>query len=226
MTDPRLNIPNFEDNLKIIVDNIRTTGVITATVVSNGQTTIHSNNTPRAYEVVVINSTSYKVLSAISTEFVIQGEVNVATEWKAEAPYFMDGHLREISNRLAAKDKATGIFKWQKYPLIVLLQNVKYSNHTFENKRAPISIIIVNKTNPDYITEQRRDKNFTPIIDPIYNNLINAINDSNLFKIKDRWDSEREYYWGSQIADSNIFNDHLDAITIDNLNLEITNNCI
>lgn len=227
MIDTRLSIPTFEADFEAVVDSIRSTGTITGAVIASGSTTIQTVNSLSVNDVITIDGTSCRVTSASSSEIVVNKEV-AGLDWKAEFPYFMDGHLTEIQGRLKAKDEAEKqVTSWTKYPLVVLFQNLKYKINKTSKSSVPIDFMIVNITKGNLITEQRRDENFSPVLDPIYNELIGAIKDSLSFSItNDDFDVSREYYWGSDESEKNPLNDRLDAIEVSNLKLELTiKNC-
>ena len=233
MIDPRLQIPTLEDDFKAVVDSIRKVGIITGSVVLGGDTTLTTDNTSgflKKDQVLLIDGKDCRINSATSTEIVVNKAVGGATSWKALFPYFMDGHIKEIAKRLTEKDKSgDDVIMYKKYPLIVLLQNLEYDMDPININEAPVSFVIVNSTNPEYITEDRREFNFTPILDPIYDEFIGALKDGTdkLILKNEKFKMKREYYWGSELADENPFNDRLDAIEVINLNLElITPNCV
>lgn len=222
----QLKISNLEDQFAALVDSIRESGTIDSAVILNGVVTIQSANNLNEGDVITINTTDYKVFNVSATQFDVKSQSLLSGAWTSKAPYFMDGHLLEISNRLAQKDQSTGILKWQKYPLVVLIQDFDYDENRISRANVSLNIVIVNETKEDYNTQERRDNNFTPILDPIYNNLMNAIDKSIVFSFTDDgWTTTRRYYWGSSLTDANPFNDKLDAIEINNLNLSIPKNC-
>lgn len=221
MIDQRLNIPTLEADFEALVDSLRKTGTITGLSNDGELTTIATINDLKAFEVVSIDGVSYRIVSATSNEFVVKGVISTGTEWKANAPYYMDGHILEIQARLKELDESTSLLKWQKYPLIILLQDIDYSKNKIARTSVSVDILIVNITEGTYITEQRRVNNFEPVLDPLYNKFIAAVNDSNNFFINGNWNLTRRYYWGSELANKNPVSDFLDAIEINDLKLEL-----
>lgn len=222
----QLKIPTLEDEFKSLVDTLRETGTIDSASLVGGVLTIQSSNALNEGDIVVIESQDYKVFNVSPTQFDVKSSGILSGTWKAKAPYFMDGHLLDVKNRLIQKDESTGVLKWQKYPLIILLQDFEYSESRIVRSEVSVDIIIVNETKSDYDTEERRENNFKPVLDPIYNDLMNAFNRSRYFSLTDgTWDVTRRYYWGSELNNQNIFTDHLDAIEINNLSLTIPKNC-
>lgn len=229
MIDVRLNIPTLETDFESVVDSIRKVGVITSTSLAGGNTTLDTVNDLKVNQTLLINGTSCKIISASPTQITVNKDVDGAINWKAEFPYFMDGHIEEINIRLKRKDdSADSVLKWQKYPLIILLQDIDYDKNKINPSEASIDFIIVNITKQGYTTIQRRSNNFTPILDPLYNELIGMLRDSPGFRITDdNFKISRKYFWGAVPQGKNPFNDRLDAIEVNNLNLElITPNCV
>jgi len=226
MSDAKLRIPTFEADFESIVDKIRKTGIITDAVLSGENTVLTTVNDLKENKTLLINGISCKVISASSTEITVNKDVVGATEWKAEFPFFMDGHISEISKRLKGKDESNdSVLKWQKYPLIILLQDIDYKKNRINNTEATIDFLIVNSTEQDYTTVQRRENNFIPILDPLYNDLITAMRDNMKFRISnDSFTASRKYFWGAIPQNKNPFNDRLDAIEITGLKLDLITN--
>lgn len=228
MIDVRLNIPTLEADFEAVVDSIRKTGIITDSVVSGNSTILTTVNTLKVNQVLLIDGKDCRIDEASPTEITVNQTVGGASEWKALFPYFMDGHIVEIAKRLSEKDKSNNnVIAYTKYPLVVLLQDIEYDKNKINPSKAVIDFIIVNGTEQEYITIERRDNNFTPILDPIYNELIGALRDNSTFRISnDDFSVSRKYFWGAIPDDKNPFDDRLDAIEVNNLNLSlITQNC-
>ena len=219
-------LPVIEDVISDVVDSIRDAGDITNVVFASGVSTITAINALSNGEVGVIGSLEAKISSVSSTEFKIEGDATGETTWKAQAPYFIDGHLLDVANQLVQKDGSVSPEKFKKYPLIVLEQDFEMNKVDGPYAKASLSFVIINPTKVDYDTKQRREFNFTPVLDPLYLEFIEALNTfQGIDIISDEWDVTRRYYWGSQFVDKNIFNDLLDAIEVKNLKIEIVINC-
>ena len=219
-------LPVIEDIISDIVDSIRATGDITNVVFASGVSTITSINSLTEGEVLVIGPLDGKIKNVSGTEFQIEGDASLEDSWKARAPYFEDGHLLDVANRLAIKDVSVAPEKHKKYPLIVLEQDIDMVKFNGPIAQAPLKFAIVNKTESGYTTEQRREFNFTPVLDPLYANFIAALDKFlGITILSEEWEVTRRYYWGSQFVDANIFNDFLDAIEIKNLEIETTITC-
>ncbi len=225
MTKSRYNIPKFEDDFASVVDSIRHTGIITALSNDGKLTTLTTDNTLRVGEIIAINSKDYAVKSATLLDVVVKGVILAATEWKALAPYFMDGHMLDIADRLTKEGSGVGIYKYKKYPLIVLAQDISYPSTDIGVKTPSVTVYIANLTDPNYIPPQRRDHNFYPILDPLYSELMNAIDSSTIMVMLDQGIPTPRYYWGSKLNNKHPVNDPLDAIEIEDLKLELITKC-
>lgn len=146
---------------------------------------------------------------------------------------FMAGHPLEITNRLTKRDD-NGLYL-EKYPLIALFHDFdeQRGRQVGEYARLSLRLIIANNTSSEFIADQRYEKNFKPILYPIYESLLKQIT---LAK-KDKWQYFNMYgensiphiktdrlFWGTPTAyanTANIFNDYLDCIDIRNLELSL-----
>lgn len=141
--------------------------------------------------------------------------------------YSMYGHRKEIANRLLEKGKDK-VYKYQKYPLIAL--NMPFVEEVQQDSLITVrlNIAIMSFTETSYISEQRYEKVFVPLLEPLYDLLLEQIQESGIFHnigvpVHDRVD---RLYWGNEQRESHIFNDPLDAIELLNLELKILNeNC-
>ena len=222
----RYNLKVVENIISNVVDSIRDTGTITNVVFASGVSTITTANSLGNGEVVVIGSLEGKIKNVSSSQFDIDGDATSEVSWKAQSPYFIDGHLLDVADQLLQKDGSVAPVKFKKYPLIVLEQDFTMDKLDGPYAKASLNFVIVNSTKAEYTTEQRREFNFTPILDPLYSEFIEALsNYLGIDVISENWDITRRYYWGSQLVDKNIFNDRLDAIEIENLKIETVINC-
>lgn len=214
----------FEDIFEDLVDTIRPIGTITSsTEVSSGNYTVLSTNTLREDEKISIDSIDYKISSVDENGFSFEAGTGLdftGLSWKALAPYAMYGHAREISTRLDLKTKDS-IEKWEKFPLIWLITDLKESSGDNYNYLYSIDkprFFIVNDTDKDYTSPERLTNNFKPILQPIYENFLQAILDYRIINTPtNEIENEKynRYSWGSESAYGNdklIFNDWLDAI--------------
>jgi hypothetical protein len=166
------------------------------------------------------------MINRITTDF---GLVVSAMEG-VEIPQYMYGHIVEINNRLMSRN-VNPILRDQKYPLIALRLDTpaKVSGGFLRYK---LNVAILAKTDKLYNAEQREQNIFVPILNPLYNSLMEALRQSSF-----TWDGFQDYpphtrvdryFWGTPKENmnvKNIFTDPLDAIELIDLeiNSEIKN---
>lgn len=138
--------------------------------------------------------------------------------------HYDHGHPVEIIETLKQKDKSdTLVFK--KYPAVFLFQDFKETvSQAGIATSARLHILIVAATSREYKASERYDKNFRPILYPIYLELKNQILKSGKV-LADVLSFEKtdRLFWGKQGLygnEGNVFNDYLDAIEIQNLDLK------
>lgn len=141
--------------------------------------------------------------------------------------YYMYGHPKEIASRLQElTNSPTEAHK--KFPLIILFTDIQIDHDVPGFYGATrLRMLIANFTLPTYISEQRTEINFKPILHPIKDELIKQISLYRQFTYKDelRYSETDMYFYGSQINDKNIFNDHIDAIELRDIRINIKNKC-
>ena len=166
----------------------------------------------------------------------VQNDTTKPAALASGAPYYMHGHPLEILNTLSAKDNNKD-WKYKKYPLIALFQDFTEAIGENMNNQGEteLNIVICMQTSPDYTSAQRYDKKFRPVLYPLYDLLIKHIEASKWFVNVGPGlvphDKTDRLFWGKAGLygkEGNIFNDHIDAIEIDNLSLSLRlkQNCI
>lgn len=146
---------------------------------------------------------------------------------EGEVPYFMPGHPVEITNRLKDKDDDK-VYKWKKYPLIVLLLDID-ENNVGGIVNLTANVIIMNYSDENYNVEQRMENVFKPILDPLYELFFEELLNSGLFVwqrpgIKPDHRKINRPAWGQTSEGGNtalIFEDPLDAIVITDLRISV-----
>jgi hypothetical protein len=139
--------------------------------------------------------------------------------------YYMYGHpleivkrLQELSNSITQKDK--------KFPLVILFTDIRIDRETpgFYGSTS-LRILVANITQPEYISEQRTELNFKPVIHPIKEELIKQIERHYQFTFPENitFSETDMYFYGSSINNKNIFNDYIDATEIRDLKINIKN---
>jgi hypothetical protein len=139
--------------------------------------------------------------------------------------YYKYGHPKEISSRLQELSNSP-TEGHKKFPLIILFTDI-----TIE-KSVPgfygsvsLRMLVANITEPTYISEDRTELNFKPVLHPIKEELIKQIGLHGQFTYEDEltYDETDMYFYGSQINNKNIFNDYIDAIELKNIQVNIKN---
>lgn len=143
--------------------------------------------------------------------------------------YFMDGTPWEIIQRLSEKDQSK-TEKFKKYPLLALFHNIEETRDPRIAIYADIrlNLVICNHTERKFDAPDRREKNFIPVLWPLYKIFLENIRKSGYFELDFEMvphTKTDQYFWGRNGLygmDGNIFNDYLDAVEIRNLQLSIT----
>ena len=141
---------------------------------------------------------------------------------------FDHGHPLEIVNRVKEYSESDTL-KFESFPRICLFHDFE-EKMTYQ-KNVTCTIVIVTDTSPTYTASQRYTYSFDPTLTPLYDLFIEMLGvadnvettEGNYFKHTkiDR------LYWGKNGLygnSGNVFNDYIDAIEINNLEL-IINNC-
>lgn len=176
-------------------------------------------------------SDALKVITT-RTEEALQSNSKVNFGGIKKALYFMHGHPKEIADILQSYTNSTGPKKNQKFPCVALMRDFKEklrdSPQGLTAKARP-RIVFLTLTKPTYRADDRKIKNFDPILVPIVEEFINQIRISEFFGSPtiedldiDKWD---RYYWGADPAQKTVLNDFVDAIEIEGINLILENNC-
>jgi len=153
-----------------------------------------------------------------------------------DEPFYMHGHPLEIINTLAEKDQHK-THKFNKYPLIALMQD--FTEEIGESQTIQgsvmLNIIIATQTKVEWKSAERYTNTFRTVLYPLYDLLIKHIIACGWFKEVGfglvPHDKIDRLFWGRSGLygnEGNIFNDHLDAIEIQNLSLSLrlNKNCI
>lgn len=146
--------------------------------------------------------------------------------------YFMHGHPKEIVNVLQEYTNSP-THKNSKYPLIALMRDIREElsdqQHGFGTD-FKARIVICTLTKETLRADDREIKNFIPILNPVFEEFIYQLSQSVDFGMPTISEMKivkhDRYYWGSQVADKNVFNDCIDAIEIESISLKINQiNC-
>lgn len=134
-----------------------------------------------------------------------------------EKPYAMYGSFKQVIRRLAEKDESNE-FKFKKYPLIVLIQDLKEDHNKVTNgyKVRP-RIIIFDESKQDYYPDDRMTNTVKPTLQPLYNLLLQELFENPYVNlgIPETIDHEKtnRLNWGTSNPSEDL-EDFLDAIDI------------
>lgn len=138
--------------------------------------------------------------------------------------HYIHGHPKEIIETLAQRDKSE-TFMFHKYPLISLFQDFPEKVINDYSVEVSLNIVICKSTLPEYKAKERYEKNFYPFLYPIYSELINQIKrHPNTTKYFSDYTKIDRLFWGRSGLygnTANKFNDHLDALELVNLKIQI-----
>lgn len=146
--------------------------------------------------------------------------------------YFKHDSILAIAKELSEMDQSS--LKFKKYPLVALVHDFDENMNTdlVTHSRLPdLNILIANNTERDYDSDMRYERNYKPILYPIYTQFIRNIEKSGMFAIRangvPHTKSDRLFWgrYGLYGREGNIFNDYLDVLEIKNLNLSLIKNC-
>lgn len=149
--------------------------------------------------------------------------------------HYQHGHPIEVVNSIVELSKGVTT-KFDRFPVVALFQDFPE-----EMGQAPgfyadgeFHLIIARGTDPNYKASERYEKNFRPVLYPIYFELLEQIRLSRKFEITTGSDTYPHtkvdrLYWGREGLygnTGNIMDDRVDCIEITNLRLRIkTQNC-
>lgn len=174
----------------------------------------------------IVDRVNTKVLATIqANEMAITGK----SESNIKVVRYQHGHPKEVIQTLKENDESQTL-KFERLPLVALFEDFKVMDARVFGCWATVrlNLVILNHTKQEYVAEDRYAKNFKPILDVIYNELMIHIDKSGFYHIQDdtliKHDMTRRLFWGRQGlygGVANIFNDFIDAIEISNLELDV-----
>lgn len=174
------------------------------------------------FQAINVTSTSFDIISS--------SDPTSIGSYKSLEPFFMFGHRQEIANRLNMKDKDS-IYKFQKYPLFVLRLDFPEEVTSDYVHEVSLNMAILAFTDKNYRAPQRYENVFHPVLMPLYFDFFEKVQDSSetMGIGRPKHTKIDRPFWGVEELSRNtayIFNDPLDAIELQNLNLKLLdNNC-
>lgn len=141
--------------------------------------------------------------------------------------HYEHGHPVEIIETLMQKDRSQTLI-FNKYPLVALFQDFPEKWLNEYQMEATVNIIICNSTVNTLKAKERYDRNFIPVLYPIYDELISQIEKHpNTIGYSPNHTKVDRLYWGRNGLygnKANTFNDYLDAVEL--LNFKINFNTL
>ena len=178
----------------------------------------------------------YKPLPFLISDIVDKVRINFDTNEVKVFPIFDYGTGIEIVNRLSEKDGDIDNFN-KKYPLIwlyfkdsVLSENVDPTKGIRSRNPIDVTIVICAESKQEYTSKERYDNTIIPTLRPLYEMFMYYLNRSAKVKSIDGFKHKytENLFWGRDGLyghTGNILNDKVDAIIIENLNLQIIESC-
>ncbi len=177
----------------------------------------------------IAQAVSDSILTDIqAAELVIRQETQAgATESNIIGINYQFGHLKEIIATMKEWEGSPN-YRYQKYPLIALMLDFPEQMGVKGGNLGDVTlqIVIAYATDPNYKAAERYERNFKPILLPIYYELLEQINANGAFTVQSaKTIQHTKYdrpYWGvGGLSDThgNVFNDYIDAIEIANMKL-------
>lgn len=140
--------------------------------------------------------------------------------------YYFFGHLREITTRFQELTNST-TDKDKMFPCVVLFTDipVRQNQPPGTYGTASLNLIIANFTQQNYTAQQRLDNNFKPVLYPIKKEFFRQMERHLQFTYPNEisYTEIDRYYYGATVDSKNQFNDFIDCIEIQNLQVIIKN---
>lgn len=163
----------------------------------------------------IVNRVSQKVLEQLQ-----------AYDSSIQAISYEHGRKYDIQQLLKQNDESP-VFdtKGKTFPMVWLYEPINQDDSPVVGCafRVNLSLAIFNPTQKEYTPEERYEKNFKPILDVIWFELVNQIDKSGWYHLYDgrllKNRASRRMMWGSS-DNKNELNAYVDAIEVNNLQLD------
>lgn len=182
-------------------------------------------------------STQVNISNVIRDEVVARVSAELLTQLQLvdpliEAVWFDYGHYNDIRERLTTKNKTANATK--RFPLVALFEDYRVrKGKVGVTGITNLKMIILYPSKPDITREQRQERVFDPILEPIYYSILKWLKLSGKFMVYDetkiQHDMIKRPHWGDPGLYQNnayLLNDVLDGLELSNLELTtFLNNC-
>jgi len=185
---------------------------------------IGANPVVTAYcEITAVTATSVTV-STVSTLTV--GHANNTLSTLQPVLNYHYGHLQEIRNTFKIATQST--LKKEQFPAIILVQDFQETVLDRDYQReANLRLFILTDSKQSFTASDRYTYTFKPILYEIETRLFSALEDNKYIHGFEGYTRYDRLYWGRTGNEdgtaTNIFNDFIDAIEIENLKITIAN---
>lgn len=137
---------------------------------------------------------------------------------------YLYGNIKEVIKRLEEYQQNETL-KYQKYPLIILIEDITIQRRNSLFGIANLEMIICNHTKATYTSAEREVINFKNILRILYPELLNQMWGQRGFRIQSRRSIEHDYterkYWGADDQTANKLGDYIDAIHLTRMQIPI-----
>lgn len=226
------------DIFEELVDNIRLTGDISASINQDEFTKITSvDHCLRINELGAITDDAEETIEYLVEEiidadnFTVTGnDLGTLVSWKALAPFYHHGAPEEVTNVIQSINENNDLKEgFKNYPFVWLEEDFDedHSNNGYDYIALDLKIVIVMKTLGTYEAGERMENIFKPVLLPIYEALMAEIRRSGEFtmgKGKAKHVKRNHMFYGSDQnpdGSKNKFKDYTDAVEIKNMDLKV-----
>ena len=163
-----------------------------------------------------------KVIEADSTSFVLSSAHYNATEYTANAPYFIHEKEHKAGNVLTEKTKQE-TYMYQKYPLVLLRHPYTQEQDSLDYAySSSFSLVLLTNTQSEDWSDDRYSKTISPILRPIQQELIEGMAKSR--HIKEATPQMIDFAWSDLLfIEDNPYPDMMDGVVLDINGLKIMN---
>lgn len=142
---------------------------------------------------------------------------------------YLHGHAVDIVKVLQGMTRSKDT-KGLKFPLVALMQDIEEGvDVDGYQSTASVNVILCTDTKPEYEARQRYAETFTPLLYPMYEEFVKCLRLSPyVYAISPSYTKIDRLYWGREGLygnTGNVFNDFIDAIELNNIELKILQNC-